>query len=140
MRNPAARRRGAARESLPHKNPDESYDYQSQRGGFLPIARGDGVTIVVDHGGWYAGCEAEPMEQIAISKFKATCLEVLERVKRTRKPILVTRFGQPIAEVTPPSFSSSKGRKPGSMTGTIKIKGDIISPASSTGDWEVLKK
>jgi len=26
------------------------------------------------------------------------------------------------------------------MTGTIKIKGDIISPASSAGDWEALKK
>ena len=25
------------------------------------------------------------MEEIAISKFKATCLEVLERVRRTRK-------------------------------------------------------
>lgn len=80
------------------------------------------------------------MERIAISKFKATCLEVLERVKRTRKPIVVTRFGQPVAEVTPPSFSSSTGRKLGSMTGTINIKGDIISPASSAGDWEALKK
>ena len=39
------------------------------------------------------------MEKIAISKFKATCLAVLERVRRTKKPILITRFGQPVAEV-----------------------------------------
>lgn len=36
------------------------------------------------------------METIAISAFKATCLAVLERVRKTRKPILVTRFGEPV--------------------------------------------
>ena len=80
------------------------------------------------------------MEEIAISKFKATCLEVLERVRRTRKPILVTRFGQPVAEVTPPGISESKGRRLGSMVGTVRIKGDIVSPASDPEDWDVLKK
>ena len=40
---------------------------------------------------------------MAISKFKATCLAVLQRVKRTGKPVVVTRFGKPIAEVVPPS-------------------------------------
>jgi prevent-host-death family protein len=43
------------------------------------------------------------MESMAISKFKATCLAVLERVRRTKKPVLITRFGQPVAEVVPPS-------------------------------------
>ena len=80
------------------------------------------------------------MEEIAISKFKATCLEVLERVRRTRKPILVTRFGEPIAEVSPPRVSESKGRRLGSMVGTVRIKGHIISPASDPDDWDVLKK
>ena len=80
------------------------------------------------------------MEEIAISKFKATCLQVLERVRRTRKPVLVTRFGEPVAEVSPPSISRPKGRQLGSMVGTIRITGDIISPASDPKDWKVLKK
>jgi len=42
------------------------------------------------------------METIDVSKFKATCHSVLQRVNKTRKPILVTRFGKPIAEVVPP--------------------------------------
>ena len=42
------------------------------------------------------------MEQIAISKFKATCRAVLERVRRTRKSVLGTRFGKPVAEVVSP--------------------------------------
>jgi prevent-host-death family protein len=37
------------------------------------------------------------MDEIAISKFKATCLAVLERVRKTHRPIRVTRFGEPVA-------------------------------------------
>ena len=62
------------------------------------------------------------MEEIAISKFKATCLEVLERVRRTRKPILVTRFGEPVAEVAPPSISGRKGKRLGAMVGPHELK------------------
>ncbi len=80
------------------------------------------------------------MEEIAISKFKATCLEVLERVRKTRKSVLVTRFGVPIAEVTPPPLSKVKGNWLGSMAGTARIKGDIVSPAADSDDWDVLKK
>ena len=42
------------------------------------------------------------MEEMAISKFKATCLAVLERVRKTGEPVLITRFGHPIAEVVAP--------------------------------------
>ncbi len=81
-----------------------------------------------------------PMEKIAVSKFKATCLEVLERVRCTRKPILVTRFGEPVAEVIPPSAPKRKESRLGTMRGTAKIKGDIVSPAGEPADWEVLRK
>lgn len=80
------------------------------------------------------------MEKIAVSKFKATCLEVLERVRRTRKPIQVTRFGKPVAEVTPPSLTAKKESRLGTMIGTVRIKGDIVSPTSDPKDWDVLRK
>lgn len=79
------------------------------------------------------------MEEIAISKFKATCLAVLERVRKTRRPIRVTKFGEPIAEVVPPSPKAKKKRWSGSMAGTVRIRGDIVAPASDESDWEVLK-
>lgn len=79
------------------------------------------------------------METIAISKFKATCLGVLERVRKTRKPILVTRFGEPIAEIVPPARTRKRGSWLGSMAGTIEITGDIVSPVSSEKDWEALR-
>jgi len=79
------------------------------------------------------------MEEIAISKFKATCLAVLERVRKTGKPILVTRFGQPMAEVVPPSITKPGERKLGTLRGTFDIVGDIVSPASDEDDREVLR-
>jgi prevent-host-death family protein len=79
------------------------------------------------------------MEEIAISKFKATCLAVLERVRRTRKPVLVTRFGEPVAEIVAPQIAERSKRVLGSMQGTARIVGDIVSPASDEQDWEVLR-
>ena len=79
------------------------------------------------------------MQEIAISKFKATCLAVLESVRKTGKTVLVTRFGEPVAEVVPPHASSNKKRWVGSLAGTGQITGDIVSPASEKCDWEALR-
>jgi prevent-host-death family protein len=79
------------------------------------------------------------MEEIAISKFKATCLAVLERVRTTKQPVLVTRFGKPVAEVVPPSPSGEVSDWMGSMKDEIEIVGDIVAPATDPGDWEVLR-
>ncbi len=75
------------------------------------------------------------MKEIAISKFKATCLAVLEQVRKTGKPVLVTRFGQPIATVHPPGMALPI-RKFGGGVGTGVILGDIVGPISDISDWE----
>jgi prevent-host-death family protein len=81
----------------------------------------------------------EAMEQMPISRFKATCLAVLKRVRKTRKPVLITRFGKPMAEIVPPSEPARPGSWIGSMTGTGSIEGDIVSPTGSESDWEALR-
>jgi hypothetical protein len=68
------------------------------------------------------------MGEIDISKFKSTCLAALERVRKTRKPVLVTRFGVALVGVVPPTTRPKKKRWIGSMEGTGKIVGDIVSP------------
>ena len=68
------------------------------------------------------------MEKVAISVFKARCLSMLEKVRRTGTPILITRRGEPIAEVTPPSPEHSREDWLGSAAGTGEILGDIVSP------------
>ena len=78
------------------------------------------------------------MEEIQISKFKATCLAVLDRVGKTRKPVLVTRFGKPVAQVLPPP-PSPVGDWLGAMKDYGEIRGDLVVPAADLSEWEVLK-
>ncbi len=76
---------------------------------------------------------------MAISKFKATCLAVLERVKRTGQPVLITRFGEPVAEVVPPGPRERPKGWIGSMESSGKILGDIVSPVLERSEWEALR-
>jgi len=75
------------------------------------------------------------MEEIAISKFKATCLAVIEKVKKTGHPVLITRFGLPVAQIIPPS-PAKHARKLGTGVGSLTIHGDIVGPISDLSDWE----
>jgi len=79
------------------------------------------------------------METMAISKFKATCLAALERVRRTGRPLRVTRFGKPVADIVPPAPQRPEASWLGSMRGTLKIQGDIVAPSSELAEWEALK-
>ncbi len=79
------------------------------------------------------------MKEVAISEFKAKCLGMLEQVRKTRKPIRITRFGEPVAEVVPPSPGKRPANWLGCMAGTAKILGDIVRPVSSQSDWEAAR-
>jgi len=67
------------------------------------------------------------VKELAVSKFKSTCLAVVAEVQRSGKPVLLTRFGKPIAELTP-----VKSKKPdawlGCMRDEMEIVGDIVGP------------
>lgn len=78
-------------------------------------------------------------ETIAISRFKATCLAVLERVRRTGQPIVVTKHGEPIAEVMPPSPEPPVSDWLGGMRGRGRVVGDIVAPAVEPEEWEAIE-
>lgn len=80
------------------------------------------------------------METISVSRFKATCLAVLQRVKRTGKPVLITRFGEPVAELVPPSPQASKSDWLGSMEGRAQLLGDVVGPVFEGDAWKALAK
>ena len=79
------------------------------------------------------------MEEISISEFKAKCLAILERVRKTRKPVRITRFGKPVAEVVAPSPVKHNAEWIGSMKGQMEILGDIVSPVIDENDIEALR-
>jgi antitoxin (DNA-binding transcriptional repressor) of toxin-antitoxin stability system len=79
------------------------------------------------------------MQSMPISKFKATCLATLERVRKTGRPLRVTRFGKPIAEIVPPSPAPAAKDWLGDMRGTAQIVGDITGPSGELVEWEASK-
>jgi prevent-host-death family protein len=79
------------------------------------------------------------VKEVAISEFKAKCLALLEQVRATKKPLRITRFGKPVAEVVPPTAVDDRAAWIGSMKDTMKITGDIVSPATDEDEWEVLR-
>ena len=79
------------------------------------------------------------MQEIAISEFKAKCVAILEQVRKTKRPIRITRLGKPVAEVFPPSPAKQKGDWLGSMKGSFDIVGDIVSPVIDLSDIEALR-
>lgn len=80
------------------------------------------------------------MKEVAVSEFKAKCLGLIEEVRKTRKPIRLTRFGQPVAELVPASPRTPPKRWLGSMAGTAEILGDIVGPTGSLDDWDAWRK
>ena len=79
-------------------------------------------------------------DEVSISKFKATCLALLAKVKRTGRPILVTRKGEPIAQIIPPPPPKRPESWLGSLSKTGKITGDILSPAIPEHEWEASRR
>jgi prevent-host-death family protein len=79
------------------------------------------------------------MEEIAISEFKAKCLAILENVRKTREPVRITRHGKPVADVVPPAVVVDREAWIGSLQGSMKFLGDIVSPASDPDEWKALR-
>ena len=80
------------------------------------------------------------MQTVKASEFKAKCLGMLEQVRKTRKPIRITRFGKPVAEIVPPSAQPRPKSWLGCMAGSVVIVGDIVGPTGSFEDWEAFRE
>ncbi|MBI2315732.1 MAG: type II toxin-antitoxin system Phd/YefM family antitoxin [Betaproteobacteria bacterium] len=71
--------------------------------------------------------------EISAAEFKAKCLKLMDEIAKTRKPIVITKRGKPVAKLVP---VEPEARKPlfGYMAGTISRVGDIESPIDV--EWE----
>ena len=66
------------------------------------------------------------MKTIKASEFKAKCLKIMDEVAASGEPVLITKNGVPVAQLTPVR------RRPdtlfGALAGSVTILGDIIAP------------
>jgi prevent-host-death family protein len=75
------------------------------------------------------------MKTILVSEFKAKCIGLLKQVQKTKKPLVVTLRGKPLARVEP-IVQPKKRVRLGALKGWMEIKGDIIH-STMEKDWLV---
>ncbi len=73
------------------------------------------------------------MKKIAAGEFKTHCLALMEKVRSTREPLLITKRGKPVAKLVP--LENAEDNFFDRLKGVIKIVGDIESPIEE-GTWE----
>ena len=70
-------------------------------------------------------------QSIGAGEFKAKCLQLLDEVAASREPLVITKFGNPVAQIIPmPPAVELRG----ALKGTVLYEGDIVSPLEN--DWE----
>ncbi len=73
----------------------------------------------------------KPGKLVTATHFKAHCLRLLEDVRRTRQPLVVTRHGKPVAQIGPPATGDTPVN---SLKGSVLQQEDLVSPVAGTWD------
>jgi prevent-host-death family protein len=73
--------------------------------------------------------------EIPAGEFKARCLKLMDEVRTTRRPIVITKRGKPVARLVP--MEQATPSIFGRMRGTVTIHGDIIGPTGE--EWHAQK-
>jgi len=71
------------------------------------------------------------MKKIAAGEFKARCLTLMDEVRSTREPLIITKRGKPVAKLVP--ADDGKDDFIGRLEGIFRIVSDIESPIDG---WE----
>ena len=69
---------------------------------------------------------------VSATEFKTHCLALLEEVRETRQPLLVTRHGKPVVEISP--YVPNNAGRVNPLKGSIVFQGDLISPLEENWD------
>ena len=72
------------------------------------------------------------MKSVSASEFKSRCLALIEDVRRTRRPLLVTRHGKPVAEIAP--YAPAKRQRGNPLKDSVLFQDDLVSPISVPWD------
>jgi prevent-host-death family protein len=74
------------------------------------------------------------MKSMPAGEFKTRCLKVMDQVRATRQPVVITKRGRPVAKLVP--LDTSGDDIFGCLKGVFEIVGDIESPVVPPEEWE----
>jgi prevent-host-death family protein len=72
------------------------------------------------------------MKEISASAFKAQCLALMEDVRTTKLPLVITKRGKPVAKLVP--IDEPKDDFIGRLKGVFEVVGDL--DADPPEEWE----
>ncbi len=78
----------------------------------------------------------KPTVEIPAGEFKAKCLKLMDKVARSREPIVITKRGKPVAKLVPMEAAGPRAPLFGYLAGSAEIRGDIVSAPEA--EWAVL--
>ena len=76
----------------------------------------------------------EKLPEIPAGEFKARCLKLMDEVRATRRPVVITKRGKPVAKLVPVEDSEPRREIFGCMKGTVTIRGDIDGSLDARSD------
>ena len=71
--------------------------------------------------------------QVPATTFKATCLELMDRVAESGEEIVVTKRGKPVAKLVAVD-PANPGGSFGCMRGRTRVQGDLVEPVEEAWD------
>jgi len=77
------------------------------------------------------------MKSTPAGKFKAHCLTLMEEVRKTREPVLITKRGKPVAKLMPVEEPAREFI--GRLEGIVRVVGDVESPIEAPEEWESVR-
>lgn len=78
------------------------------------------------------------MKTIGAGEFKQTCLRLLDEVGESGEPIVITKRGKAVAQLSAVAPERAEGWL-GSLSDRGEIKGDLVAPAVGAGEWDALE-
>ena len=84
------------------------------------------------------------MKKIGLSKFKANCASIVERVAKTGEPVTITQKGVPVARLVAPHAHTADHAKLDPIAATLDLDEDVIDAdelieaEQVAGQWDAL--
>lgn len=72
--------------------------------------------------------------EVPASEVKKAWHHYVDRVAQAREVIVVTRYGRPVAKLSPMGEGENGSTLLGALAGTVTIHGDIVAPAGEAWD------
>ncbi len=78
------------------------------------------------------------VSEMGAADFKAHCLQVMENVRCTRREVVITKRGVPVAKLVP----ADPPRKfvLGALAGKFTSAGDVVASPLSDAEWKAIER